>query len=183
MNMKGITVIYKNLSHTIHPEFEVSHDFLSGTNCLKTNQNWSQAWNGASGEKLKVTKSSRSGCELTAGFSIKCWVFARWQRTESHSWLESILVSVRREQNCCGIVCVCKFFLKVYSGNLEEGEKLSLLILSHSSWFLIWLFLQFCSFFFLKPFHLLLAPEVQQWNLPSLRVFLSSGLDHILISF
>ena len=76
-----------------------------------------------------MTRSSRSGCEFTAGFSIKCWVFSRWQRTESRSWLESTLVSVRREQNCCGIMCVCKFFLKVYSGNLGEGEKLSLFCL------------------------------------------------------
>lgn len=79
MNMKGTTVIYKNLSHAMHQEFKVSHDFLWGTKGLKTIQNWSQAWNGAAGEKLKVIKSSRSGCEFKAGFSVGCWAFTRWQ--------------------------------------------------------------------------------------------------------
>lgn len=103
--------------------------------------------------------------------------------TESGSWLESAAVSVRRAELLWNRVCV-NFSLSLLCKSGRRKKSLSALSPYIVSFLLISdrTFLTVCGFFFLKPFHLLLAPEVQQWSLPSLRVFLSSGLDHILIS-
>lgn len=120
MNMKGTTVIYKNLSHAMHQEFKVSHDFLWGTKGLKTIQNWARHGTWAVGEKLKVIKSSRSGCGVQS--RVLGWVLGVYKVTRGqsqvHGWERCSECEGRAE--LLWIVCVKNFSLK---STLQIWEK------------------------------------------------------------